>query len=327
MAEYDTETIRLLIWIASFALLVLTALYFFIGRYYKPSNAYDISNLLMGICASLIPVPLLYLLTIFFSATIGSAPDPVDADYRSCISYARKKGRPYVIQSATMLVRVSNKDESTRLASYRITYALRALRTIHDNEDTFWEEYTPQAPHAKATAWSGPLDEQRSEESWDTFNSYSVRFKANEGEIKTVTTGIEQEYALPSGTRTAGNGKVQLQAGEDYFGYFNKDGVEADAICDLTMVIESSTLPISPATPELVEVGRDNDSSQVTSLSEKTGATPGSQYRLASGSVSRTRGGYRTISGRWKNVFGGQRVGLIYKLEPSQDNAKNTVGY
>lgn len=155
-----------------------------------------------------------------------------------CLQSARAIQRPYAIESVVIIWSLTDTSDRRRL-SVRTVYTLRALRSFSAGDAGLFKE---QYGHDKATFihWYGPEEERfQSTEG----RAYTIEFDGQQGEQRTVVTGAELEYVLPLPPDRPGFGnRVRLKSNEEFWRYPN----DQDVICELTMIIQSDTTPITP---------------------------------------------------------------------------------
>jgi len=157
-----------------------------------------------------------------------------------CLQEGRARDRAYVILSAVLLWRISDKPDGTaRHLSLRASYVIRSLRDYGPGDKVFneWSGYD----NARFAHWWGPdpVDLNSNEG-----QNYYIRYAGLRGELQTVVTGAEYDYALPRPDARQGcKGKAAppLAANEEALRYPN----DQDVMCDLTILIESDTTPLS----------------------------------------------------------------------------------
>lgn len=161
----------------------------------------------------------------------------------TCIEIGRKENRPYILESVVIIWHfrdVPFENPSRRELSVRTTYIVRPLRPFGAAEaGLFKEEYGYDS--ANFLHWAGPEDE--------AFEStqgrvYLVKFSGETAQPRTVVTGAELSYELPLAPGRPGFGdRLKLAANEEFWRYPN----DVDVICELTMIIESDTTKVFPA--------------------------------------------------------------------------------
>jgi hypothetical protein len=307
----------LLVWLAVATSALLIVVYFVLARVAKPEKPWEVTTLIINLLTGIIPVPVLYLFTVLFMRTLGVHQEPVDGTRQACYEHAYATGKKYLIESAVMQVSLLGDSPTRRRASIRMVYSVKALKPISAEATLFEERYTPQGANCKGTPLQGNIEREPAP---NPFTNYAIRFASQPGEVKVITTGVEQEYDLPLKRRCVGDGTIPLGAGEDYFGYANSDK-DDDAICELAVIIESSNPALVPSEPALAEYHRQEGIAFTLKRLKSMKLTEEDALKLTnrtsleeSGAAPRVGG---PISFRWKNVFGGQRVGLVFKTTPA----------
>jgi hypothetical protein len=156
-----------------------------------------------------------------------------------CVQSARARDMAYVIESATLLWRISDSPQGDkRHLSLRSLYVVRSLRDYGVKSKTFpeWSGYD----NARFWHWYAP--DLFSSNSNDA-QSYYVEYEGVQGELRTIVTGAEYEYELPRPDKRAGcknKASPPLGSREEALRYPN----DSDILCDLTIIVESDNTPL-----------------------------------------------------------------------------------
>jgi hypothetical protein len=214
------------------------------------------------------------------------APAPIPD---ACLA-AAVPSKPYVIRSLVYAARIENTTEkSSVVESLRATYMLEATRAISAKEPAFVEAFHSHHPGAVRIYWPGTEPEKM-----DPIEQgqYRVELDLAPRETRTVMTGVDFRLPFPFGHRPTPDGMDPLTQWEDTINYPNE---AEDVICDITLIVESSSLPV-------VEAG---------SLSGKRGVSKPEMvkptYRAANNRYS--------VSSRWSMLKPKEVVWLKYRID------------
>jgi hypothetical protein len=271
------------------------------GAFKRPAVAIPASLGLIGGSALLLTTGYLHVFYGEGVVTVGIGA-PADPDVKGTVERAatariekhiaagRELNRPYILDAVTVLIRVDDVASGPvreRVVNWRIIYTVRALQTISRTDKFFKERYSSDV--ARVRRWFGSEKEIRA-----TDDAYTVMMDIPAGETRTIVTGATFVYSLPlAGGRQALGQAVQMTQAQEFYSYPN----EEDVIGELTMLIESDSLKISP-------VG------QSAKRSKPDGSiAPDEEVRF---SKSDDR---RTLSARWKEVMPKEEVGLYFEVE------------
>jgi hypothetical protein len=164
----------------------------------------------------------------------------------ACLAEAARLDKAYAIRAATYYVRMERSSEGMIHQSRRMTYVLHAMRRITGQETNLFQEgfdtHLQNAAGIRAAAipWPGTQAEVRSDHL-----AYAVLLDMNPGQQRTVMTGADFLVAYPFKREAAEGAAHPLNPKEDDFRYQNGSGEsKGDALCELTIVVESSTLKL-----------------------------------------------------------------------------------
>ena len=166
---------------------------------------------------SVIGLAALIVIVAIILSSSGIASDSLEVE-------AQKAGKPYMIESITALARIKDerKDSTTKRHLYvRTVYVMRMLRNVDTDiqPDDFTEEYFASATKPSPEHWYGSEQEKLLN---DNGSRYIVKFKAEEGSIYTVVTGVRYTYSIPlPQKRILPGGVVTLADKQDYYAYRN----------------------------------------------------------------------------------------------------------
>ncbi|MBD0371277.1 MAG: hypothetical protein ICV60_10615 [Pyrinomonadaceae bacterium] len=215
------------------------------------------------------------------------------SNYESFIMKAREAKRPYVIEAATMVIEIENVKApkvNDLKVSRHITYTLRALKDIPRTPPVFDERYDTELAK-EVVPWTGTEDEQAHSSGG---SEYSIVMEIKKDDLKTFTTGVDTTYALPLAERPAFYGQVHLRGNQDYASYVNDE----DYICNLTIIIRSRKLPLTPA----------SDNPAVTMTLNNPIEYSGVKY-----SFPTNANGWYTLSKSWSYIAPQHAVGILFQ--------------
>jgi hypothetical protein len=155
----------------------------------------------------------------------------------------------------------------------------------------FSERYDKKVGVAAIQHWPG------SETEYDTsYPTYGLELALGKGQTRTVVTGADFTYAItPTAQGRFALGSIPLQQNQDSYSYSN----EQDVVCELAILIESSSEPIYPLQEQQSAVRVDDK---------------GALSRSAVHFVSDEPPGKRsTISARWSKLMPNEKVGIIFR--------------
>jgi len=203
----------------------------------------------------------------------------------------------YVIQEATMVVRLENTD-AQHVADVRIFYTLFALDPLTAAD--FDEEYHSMGG-AKVVAYLAGSENEHLNEPTQSMKRYSVDVEVPRGGRLTLMTAARFFYDLPLAARQVH--QFAVSGTEDAWCYPN----ERDFIGQLTIIVESDSL-------DFVEP-RSGDASM---WDKATGTVkPGAPVRRRSESEAVK---HNLLLARWVNVRPGTRAGLKVGWKPAGQN-------
>jgi len=240
---------------------------------------------------------LLALLLIFAAVLAAqSAEDSIapDKNLASLITAARKYKRDYVIESATMLVKLETSNQypgQTSAAEVQIVYTIFALTNV----TTFDEEYHSPAPNAVVERIPGSDPESKLTDDKPTNKAWNVLLQLKTGERHTLTTKARYTYKLPfPGQRTIRDFH-NLPPGDDVWGYPNTE----DVIGELTILVQSK-LPIkAPHDGDALLADTHNKSQPTVKLSQPSLQAPDKDTAVPN-----------VLAAHWQNVMPGQAAEL-----------------
>jgi hypothetical protein len=237
----------------------------------------------------------------------GAKNEPQSPNLRQCLAEARRLNKPYAIESITYWIQIE-KDTLNGVPAQRqerrIFYTLRSLQPIAKNQELFDEELHTHVENANFEHWYGTEYEEFHDPSKKKFY---VKFDMAKDDVRTVVTGANFILPLPFTGRKELNNHLTILPNEDFQAYPNEAD---DAICELSMVIESKSLPIQP-------VGGD------AAKRFFEGNLKNEEAKFSFDSSSST--GVRTISARWRNVNAKEVVGLYYTWPPDSAAPGNQI--
>jgi Caspase domain len=205
-------------------------------------------------------------------------------DFQQSLAEARKDGRPYLIQSIVMYVRIdiARDNPHERHTSYRIAYSLRCLRPTQIFDEHFGMR------QGQLQRWHGSDPEVDGTD----LSSFNVRLPMQPGDIRTVITGTDYVYSLPSSAPRKAFGEIYTLSGErDAITYPNTE----DVIYEITILLDMPQSAVGPG--RFVIALRDNGNKISTPV--VLTPTDDSNDRIS-------------LSARWTNVYPGEEVGIMF---------------
>lgn len=240
-------------------------------------TAYDEADLIIGVRGSSITLDI---------RTIAMGENIDEALMQQLMKEAVSHGKDYFLQSVTMMVRLGKHCESKdHTASVRTIYTIEPLR----NGGQFVERYTTGSSVAQISHWYG------SEKEVLRLNGdYDVAIPLNIGAIRTVVTGANYRYTLPSPARTEFDGRLLIDTRDHFWSYLNQE----DYIVQLLLLVEAEPpIKIKEAHPECAIRRRPDGTIDRMSAHHSTLSLDGG-----------------SISGRWQSVQPGEQAGLYLRL-------------
>src|SRR5262249_8473152 len=128
------------------------------------------------------------------------------------------------------------------------------------------------------------------EERLHTDSIYDLMFALNQYDFRTILTG--GNFVYQNRERSAFTQKLSIRTNEDVPIYNNQD----DVICELTMLVESATLPLKPVGRAAKRLLMDR------SLND--------EFALGHPNTSDKRTGLSSVTFRWHHVMPREEVGL-----------------
>lgn len=219
--------------------------------------------------------------------------EPASRSTADLIARGRELKRPYVLDSVSANVRVQDVETGAgreRHIIWRITYTVRALRSITKSDKVFKEKYHVVGADV-TTRWRGSADEVNSSD-----DGYYVLLDLEEGQTRLVTTGATNVFRLPQrpDRRVLGE-SLLLSPREQFVSYENDE----DVIGDLSIVVEAEHPNFAPVGEAAKRSRWWADASAVSG--------EGHLFWLVDGQ--------RSLAAQWKNVMPHEEVGLHFRAE------------
>ncbi len=176
------------------------------------------------------------MMAVFVTATGAHAGEAIapGVDAHEMMAAGKKFHRDYVIESATMLVKLKTDPAfpgQTSVGEVRLVYTILALTNV----TTFDEEFHSPLPNVNIERIRGSDPESDFKEPAPTKKTWDVRVNLKAGERRTIVTGAKYTYTLPFPEKRNVHDFHDLTPREDVWGYPNTE----DVIGELTILVES----------------------------------------------------------------------------------------
>jgi hypothetical protein len=215
--------------------------------------------------------------------------------------YLTSDHKDYVLDSIVLMVRLEDMPQAggkVRDCDVRTIYTLRAVKDISPDNGVFQEFYGSDI--AKVQNWPGTNQEVNFKVRPNEI-IYDVLFGGlKAGQTTNFVTGAHLVYNLPlQKERNTLGSKALLAANQDYWSYPNS----SDTIGELTMVLESKSLKLSP-------VGQ-----AAKRFAQQDLKSRGNLKLIAESAITKrsdVASDWSSVSARWKNVSPNETVVLTY---------------
>lgn len=159
------------------------------------------------------------------------------SDPRECVTLGKALSKKYVLLHVLQWVQYEDgPGRRQRLVDQRIAYTVLPLVDITDGEQVFAEDYQGSG---LVIRWHGP----RRETEIPGTTRYQVSFSGKKGVPLTIITGAKMIFNLPfPPVRPAFRSSLQIGANQDFWAYENTE----DVICEITQIVDSRSLRLTP---------------------------------------------------------------------------------
>lgn len=209
------------------------------------------------------------------------------SSHRECIAKAKALSRKYVLLNVVQWIQYDDSpNREQRVVEQRIVYTVLPLVDIAANEQVFAEDYQGSGSVAH---WYGP----RRETLIQGTSRYQISFVGKKGVPLTIITGAQMFYQLPLANRPAFRSKTLVTASQDFWAYENTE----DVICEITQVVDSRSLVLTPVGFGGHRIGNDGKHLEGEVIAHPLVETPMPNSVLSS---------------TWTLVVPGEDVGIVF---------------